>query len=121
MDTAATLPMWVQSAGIVSIALVSTIIGVFKYLKTEVKDLNAGSTTVVDAILNEKLVKDLISVIRDAQEEQTRDSKKSQRLSQDLKESVNELNETIIVQTDSTMNLVRFINREANKNRTFGE
>jgi len=119
-----TLPVWAQTAGIVALALVSAIIGVFKYLKTEAKEIAAGgpaatsNPSVISAsFVDSKLMKELIEAMRDLQDEQGRDAKKSHRLSQDLREAVNELNESVIVQTDTTMNLVRFINREAHKNR----
>lgn len=117
-----TLPIWAQNAGIVAIALMSAIIGVFKYLKTEAKDAispqKGDNASVISAsFIDSKLLKELIEAIREFQDERSRDEKKAHRLSQDLKESVNELNESIIVQTDTTMNLVRFINRESNKNK----
>ena len=118
---AATLPVWAQTAGILAIALVSTIIGVFKYLKTEAKDAitsKGGPASVLSASFTDsKLLKDLIEVLKDLQSDLGRDAKKANRLSQDLREAVNELNESIIVQTDTTMNLVRFINREASKQK----
>ena len=123
MDSS-TLPIWAQNAGILSIAIISAVLGVFRYLKTEAKDtpLNKGDkNSIVEAFIDPKILKDLINAIREFQDEQSRDAKKAQRLSQDLKESVNELNESIIVQTDTTMSLVRFINRETNKQRLLGE
>lgn len=117
-----TLPVWAQNAGMIAIALISTIIGVFKYLKTETKNILSSEkgeiTSAISAsFIDSKLLKELIDSIRELQDEQGRDAKKAQRLSQDLRESVNELNESIIVQTDTTMNLVRFINRENNKQK----
>lgn len=113
-----TLPIWAQNAGILSIAFISAILGVFRYLKTEAKTTNKSEkSSFVEASVDARILKELITTIRELQDEQGRDSKKAQRLSQDLRESVNELNESIIVQTDTTMNLVRFINRETNKQR----
>ncbi len=101
------LPIWAQNAGIIAIALISAIIGVFRYLKTEIKD----TPTKIESSIEPKMLRDIVTAIIDHQEEQSRDAKKSHRLSQDLKESVNELNESIIVHTDTTMNLVRLVNR----------
>jgi hypothetical protein len=112
------LPIWVQTAGGLAIGLVAAIMGVFRYLKTEAKETatSSSSASVISAsFIDSKLLKELIEAMREAQDELGRDSKKSHRLSQDLKEALNELNESVMVQTDTTMNLVRFINREANK------
>lgn len=114
MDTSS-LPEWAQFAGIVAVAIVSAIIGVYKYVKTQV---TSDSTTVpVASGIDSRLIRDVITAIRENQDEQGRDSKKSHRLAQDLKESINELNETIIIQTDATINLVKYINRQESKTR----
>lgn len=112
------LPEWVQIASILAIAITAAIIGVFKYLKTEVKDDDNNKSSVISAsLIDSRLLRELIEALRDLQEEQSRDSKKNHRLLQDLREAINELNEAIIVQTDSTINLVKFINRDSNRNR----
>ena len=119
---ASSLPVWAQGAGILAVALISAIVGVFKYLKTEAKTDTVGATSTSSSVISasfidSKLLKELIEAMRELQEEQGRDAKKSHRLFQDLREAMNELNESTIVQTDTTMNLVRFINREASKGR----
>lgn len=116
---ASSLPVWAQQAGIIAIAIVSAIIGVFKYLKTEQKlpEASASNSVISASFIDSKLLRELIEALRDLQDEQGRDAKKSHRLFQDLREAVNELNESLIVQTDTTMNLVRFVNRGANKDR----
>jgi len=119
MADASSLPIWAQNAGILATALVAAIVGVFRYLKTEEKPektAGASSASVISAsFIDSKLLKELIEAMRELQDEQGRDAKKSHRLSQDLREAVTELNESIIVQTDTTMNLVRFVNRGAGK------
>jgi predicted nucleic acid-binding Zn-ribbon protein len=109
------LPIWAQNAAMLAIAFVAAVLGVYRYLKTEAKTDTAAtavSSSVISAsFIDSKLLKELIEAMRELQDEQGRDAKKSHRLSQDLREAVNELNESIIVQTDSTMNLVRFVNR----------
>ena len=111
-----------QLAGGIAIALIAAITGVFRYLKTERKEEKAVAAFspeafVAGSFVDPKLLKELIETLREVQDEGGRDAKRGQRLSQDLREAINELNETIIVQTDTTMNLVRFINREANKSK----
>jgi hypothetical protein len=109
-----------QLASVVAIALIAAITGVFKYLKTEKKQettLSRPEAFITNNSIDSKLLKELIETLREVQDDRGRDAKKGQRLSQDLREAINELNESIIVQTDTTMNLVRFINREKNKNK----
>lgn len=116
---ASSLPVWAQAAGMIAIAMVAAVIGVIKYIKTESKvDVTTPTTTssVISASFTDaKLLRELIEALRDLNEEQGRDTKKTHRLLQDLKEALNELNEATIVQTDTTLNLVRFINRETKK------
>lgn len=118
MDTG-TLPVWLQSAAPLAIALFASIIGVIQYFKTEAKkegEPAPGTSSVISAsFIDSKLLRELIDVMRDTQQELGRDAKKGHALSRDLREAVNELNESIIVQTDTTMNLVRFVNRRNNQ------
>ncbi len=115
------LPVWAQAAAPIAVALFAAIVGVFKYLKTEVKAepaaVNPSNSVISASFIDSKLMRELVEALRELQDEQGRDSKKSHRLSQDLREAVNELTEALIVQTDSTMNLVRFINRRNNQTR----
>lgn len=111
MDTSS-LPVWAQAASLIAIALVAAIVGVFKYLKTEQRTEPTATSTgsVISAsFIESKLLRELIEALRDLQEEQGRDAKRSHRLSQDLREAINELNESTIVQNDATMNLIRSI------------
>lgn len=111
------LPDWVQIGAMIAIAITTAVIGVFKYLKTEIGSGSEKSPAISASLIDSKLLKELIETIRDTQEEQSRDAKKTHRLMQDSREAVNELNETMIVQTDATINLVKFINRENSRNR----
>jgi uncharacterized membrane protein YkgB len=109
------LPVWAQAASLIAVALVASIVGVIRYLKTEIKivePISTSSSVISASFLDSKLLRELIEALRDFQEEQNRDFKKNQRLSQDLKEAINNLTEATMVQTDTTMNLVRFINRK---------
>lgn len=115
MEAAGSLPVWAQGAALIAVALVAAIVGVLKYLKTEAKVDSTPATTnnsVISAsFIDSKLLRELIEALREHQDEQGRDAKKSHRLAQDLREAINEMTEAVIVQTDTTMNLVRFINR----------
>lgn len=114
------LPVWAQGVFYTVIALGAAITAILGYAKKQQKDDDPAASTagVISAsFIDSKLLRELIEAMRELQDEQSRDAKKSHRLSQDLREAVIELNESIIVQTDTSMNLVRFIQREVNKNR----
>jgi hypothetical protein len=123
---ASTLPQWGQVLFYIILAVGTALTGVWSYFNKKDKgdasttpgSSAASSASVISAsFIDSKLLKELIEAMRELQDEQGRDAKKAHRLSQDLREAVNELNESMIVQTDTTMNLVRFINREATKTK----
>lgn len=120
METSA-LPAWAQAIFYVVIAVGTAGTGILSYIKKQAKSdpvpSGAGSPVVTASFIDSKVLKDLIDVLKDIQEDYSRDSKKTQRLMQELKEATVEQTEATIVQTDTTMNLVRFINREANKSK----
>ncbi|RZK44645.1 MAG: hypothetical protein EOO61_03080 [Hymenobacter sp.] len=116
------LPSWAQAISYIIGAIGVSVIGLYRYFKTEAKadtaTVSGGSSSVISAsFLDSKLLKELVEALREHQDESGRDAKKLHRLLQDLKEALNELNESTIVQTDTTMNLVRFINRGVAKDR----
>lgn len=74
--TVSTLPVWVQTAGALAIAIVAAIIGVFKYIKTQV--------TTDNSLLIPKNIKEIEAAIRDHEEAFTRDMKKLIRSNEDL-------------------------------------
>ena len=116
------LPHWAQAVFYLIIAMGTAGTGVLSYRKKKAKEddetpSNSSASVISASFIDSKLLKELIEAMRELQDEQGRDAKKSHRLSQDLREAVNELNESIIVQTDTTMNLVRFVNRGSSKNR----
>jgi len=120
MDPSA-LPHWAQALMYIVLSVGAGLTGVFGYFKKKSKEdaatPSASGSVISASFIDSKLLKELIEAMRELQDEQGRDNKKSHRLAQDLREAVNELNESIIVQTDTTMNLVRFINRATNKDR----
>lgn len=109
------LPVWAQAAGLIAVALVAAVVGVLRYLKTEAKAdgvvASSTSSVISASFIDSKLLRELIEALREHQDETGRDAKKTHRLMQDLREATNEMTEALIVQTDTTMNLVRFINR----------
>jgi len=105
------LPGWIQQAGIIAIALVSAIVGVFKYLKTEAsKEKTAESGSLVAAtFLDPKLVRELITTLIEHKDELARESKKIVRANQDARDAIMENSEALGTNTDTMLNLVRFI------------
>lgn len=107
------IPLWAQGAGTIAIAIVAAIIGVFKYLKTQVKPAESGlAATFIDP----KLIKDVIQSVRDHEESFSRETKKSIRSEQELRDSIIENTEAMILQTDATTNLLKFINKRQQTN-----
>ena len=86
------LPDWVQIVVMLSIAISAAFVGVYKYLKTETRSDIPDSSLISASLIDSKLLRELIECIREFHEEQSRDLKKSHRLSQDLREGINELN-----------------------------
>lgn len=120
MDTSS-LPTWAQAIFYLVTAVGAASVGLWGYFKKEGKSeastAAAASSSVISAsLIDSKLLKELVEAIREFQDDQGRDLKKLHRLLQDLKESMNELNEATLVQTDTTMNLVRFVNRKTTRN-----
>jgi hypothetical protein len=117
---AGSLPAWAQAASLIAIALVSSIIGVIRYLKTDAKDnppvAGTGTASVVSAsFVDSKLLKELIETLREHQDEMGRDAKRTQRILNDHREALCENTEALIVQTDTTGNMLRFLNRNIPK------
>lgn len=75
MDTSS-LPIWAQTAGSVAIAIVAAIIGVIKYVKTNIPSSS------------NKEVKSLIDTIRDTHEDTGREIKRLVRVLHDLVDSL---------------------------------
>jgi hypothetical protein len=122
------LPHWAQAIFYIILAVGGASTGLFGYFKkkakeeeTEVAKGGASAAVISASFIDSKLLRELIEALRELQDEQGRDAKKLHRLLQDVREAMNELNEATIVQTDTTMNLVRFINRDAHKARVLEE
>lgn len=87
-DSAALIPEWSQAIGTMLIGLVAVIIGVFRYVKTQLtKDAPTGHTSDILCIENRSL-KDLTIAIRDHEDLVAREFKKHNRLGEELRESI---------------------------------
>lgn len=113
------LPVWAQNAGLIAVALVSAIIGVLRYLKTEAKvePKDAAQQVVAASFVDSKLLKELVEALREHQEETAREIKKLMRTIQDCRDAVQEGTEATILQTDSAANLLKFLSRKSGQQR----
>jgi hypothetical protein len=114
------LPGWVQEVSIAVVAMVSIIVGVWRYVKTEgaktpAKIEAAAGQVVAASFVDSKLLRELIDALREHQEELARIGLRTTRSQTELRESILENTEAARMQSDATLNLLRFINRTQKK------
>lgn len=114
------LPSWVQEVSIISVACISTVIAIWRYIRAESK--KDGSTTsiksteiVAASFVDSKLLKELIDTIRESDEEASRVTSRLIRSNNELRESNIELAETVKLQSDAILNMTRYIGRVLSK------
>ena len=113
------LPSWIQEVTIFAVACVSVVLGVYKYIKTdgaktENKPATVDTSQVVAAsFVDSRLLKELIDTLRETAEELSRVGQRITRSNSELRESIIEDTEAIKLQTDATLNMLRFINRQS--------
>jgi hypothetical protein len=103
--------------GILAVGLVSVVIGVWKYVKTEaskvppVKAAEGVNLVVAASFIDSKLLRELIDALRESVEEQSRITLRLTRSQAELREATLESAETAKLQTDAILNMVRFMTR----------
>lgn len=111
------VPAWAQQIAVFAVAVLSVILGVYKYIKTEAgKSTNPASATgsvVAASFIDSRLLRELIDTLREHQEELGRQSQRLMRSNTDLREAIIDSNEALRVQTDATLNMLRFITRQS--------
>lgn len=113
------LPSWIQEVTVFAVACVSVFIGVWKYVNTNGgkeadKPATVNTSQVVAAsFVDSKLLKELIDTLRETAEELSRVGQRITRSNSELRESIIENTEAVKLQTDATLNMLRFINRQA--------
>ncbi len=105
-----------QNAALVAVAIVTALIGVFKYLKTEASkekpaQVDVGHVTAA-SFLDSRLVRELIDTIRLSGEEYAREARKMQRNRQDLISALEESADAMLTNTDALVNMHRFLRRQ---------
>lgn len=109
------LPSWVQEITIIAVACLSVVVAVYRYMKTEGskssgKALEHGGGHVVAAsFVDSKLLKELIDALREHEEESARVALRLTRSNSELREAILENTEITKLQTDATLNMLRFI------------
>lgn len=114
------LPSWVQEVSIISVACISTVIAIWRYIRAESKKdgtpATIKSTEIVAAsFIDSKLLKELIDTIRESDEEAARATSRLIRSNNELRESNIELAETVKLQSDAILNMTRYIGRVLSK------
>jgi vacuolar-type H+-ATPase subunit H len=117
-EAAINIPAWAQQVTVFGVMICSVIIGIWKYFKTEaekvVNKAPAASETIVTAasFVDTKILRELIDTLREHQEEMGRQSQRVTRSQQELRETIIESTEALHVQTNATLNMLRFLNRQ---------
>lgn len=111
------IPLWAQQITIFGVMIGSVILGVWKYFKTETdkvhtKEVTHDTSVVTGAsFIDTKLIRELIDTLREHEEEMGRQSQRITRSQGELRESIIELIESLHVNTNSLLNVTRFLNR----------
>lgn len=108
-------PVWIQEASIAVVAMISIIVGVYRYIKTEGLNKKSSEVTIpannliVPSLIDTRLLRELIDALRENQEEVERVGLRLTRSQADLREGILDLAEAVRMQTDASINLVRFM------------
>ena len=118
MSAASSVPSWAQEAGVFAVASISIVIAIYKYITTQIsKDVKQPATATVGQVVaasfvDSKLLRELIDALREHSEENARIALRQTRGMGELRESILEMTEAARMQTDASLNLVRFMNRQ---------
>lgn len=112
------IPVWVQQVTVFGVMISSVILGIWKYFKTQTdkvheKEVSGTSVVAAASFVDAKLLRELIDTLREHQEELGRQSQRITRSQGELRETLIEAIEALHVQTNATLNMLRFMNRQA--------
>ena len=112
-----------QNAALLAVAIVTSLVGIFKYLKTEASEAKPSQTdtgqVMAASFLDARTVRELIETLRVGSEEYARETRKLNKSRQDLITALEEATEAILASTDANVNMVRFFKRHvANRDLT---
>lgn len=124
---AAELPSWIQEISLFAVGAVSVILAVWKYVKTQgdaspkAPASNSSNSQVISAsFVDSKLLRELIDALREHSEEHARIALRITRSNSETREDIKDLAEAVRMQTDASLNLVRFLTRQLNKGESDG-
>lgn len=124
---AAELPSWIQEISLFAVGAVSVILAVWKYVKTQgdaspkASASNSSNSQVISAsFVDSKLLRELIDALREHSEEHARIALRITRSNSETREDIKDLAEAVRMQTDASLNLVRFLTRQLNKGESDG-
>jgi hypothetical protein len=109
------IPVWAQQIAVFGVMISSVILGIWKYFKTETEKVHKKEQepepTIVTAasFVDTKLLRELIDTLREHQEELGRQSQRITRSQGELRETLIEAVEAVHVQTNATLNMLRFM------------
>ena len=114
------IPAWAQQITVFGVMIASVILGVWKYFKTETDKVQKkepeSSIVTAASFIDTKLIRELIDTLREHEEEMGRQSQRITRSQGELRESIIELIEGMHVNTNSLLNITRFLNRQSTVN-----
>jgi len=123
---AAELPSWIQEISLFAVGAVSVILAVWKYVKTQgdaspkASAPNSNSQVISASFVDSKLLRELIDALREHSEEHARIALRITRSNSETREDIKDLAEAVRMQTDASLNLVRFLTRQLNKGESDG-
>jgi hypothetical protein len=88
-----TLPVWAESAGAVAIVIIAAFTGIYNYLKTQKTDPSHPRNSLGED--SSRTIRDLLTALREFQDESNRDMKRTQRFIHELQESINRNTEAL--------------------------
>lgn len=111
------IPVWAQQITVFGVMIASVILGVWKYFRTETDKIKhtkpEESSVTAASFLDSKVLRELIDTLREHEEELGRQSQRITRSQGELRETMIELIEGLHVQTNATLNMLRFLNRQS--------
>lgn len=114
-----TIPAWAQQITLFGVMIASVILGIWKYVRTEADKIGHKSPSSEDtssvtsaSFVDSKLVKELIDTLREHEEELGRQTQRETRSEADLREAIIENTESIHLNTNAVLNMLRFMKRQ---------
>ena len=106
---------FVQNAALLAVAIVTALIGVFKYIKTEAtksdKTPAADQQVMAASFIDSRVIRELTDTLRNHMDEYARQTRNMNKTRQDLISALEESTDAILSNTDAAVNMLRFLKR----------